>query len=707
MTFRSVVLQPEIASMVFEFQFGLYEDVRAAFVACNELVEFDATKSLYACDKAFANAFAPNTAWPGFPPSRPSLYALLNTERDDRLPLHLAIVGGFVQLAKRMFQCRPDLASEDAIVLSFVSDRLDLVEFLLERRAQVPELRRRRINPPGTPMQRRMASVYQCWLSPLLAREDTRGVELLRVFDPSLDEWSPHERWHALRSASLENAVLALECFPWLLYPRIMDDAAHRGFLPLVQTLHERGVACSTNAMDYAAANGHLEIIAFLHAHRREGCTVEAMNAAAANGHLEIIAFLHAHRREGCTVEAMNDAAANGHVNVVEFLQRHRTEGCTTSALTHSITQGHLNTHMLDIAANNGHLAVVQYLHTLGSFTCTVDAVDRAASAGHHDVVAFLLTHRSEGCTVDAVVQKALQGGHLRTVQYLVSRGYPMPTQLVRLREGAWRKPEITGILELLAAHGTPWSADWLELACMDDNVLLFQFCHKHAIAACGPEALDEAVEYGAWGIAAYLMVHGAAAISAKALASTMRSGRLDLAVHMLQRQPELRHDTLLQVAVSDHNAEVMRYLLAAGIGQPRDCLRQIAGRRQHVSESRLLLSYCMHATSHLDNISFLLDLIALPDRHHKTTLQLLTPELTHQARKASSSLEVAPRVAPRATTLLQAGEVVDAALALILGPLGSTDATITPERLETRTRMVHGMELQTELPSLLSRKRK
>jgi hypothetical protein len=55
---------------------------------------------------------------------------------------------------------------------------------------------------------------------------------------------------------------------------------------------------------------------------RREGCTGWAMNLAAANGHLEVVKWLHANRREGCMMDAMEYAARNGHLEVVKFLHK-------------------------------------------------------------------------------------------------------------------------------------------------------------------------------------------------------------------------------------------------------------------------------------------------------------------------------------------------------------------------------------------------
>jgi hypothetical protein len=73
----------------------------------------------------------------------------------------------------------------------------------------------------------------------------------------------------------------------------------------------------------WAAVNGYLQVIEFLHKNRIEGCTKDVMNMAAINGHLDVIQWLHENRSEGCTKEAMNMAAGNGHLEVVRFLKLH------------------------------------------------------------------------------------------------------------------------------------------------------------------------------------------------------------------------------------------------------------------------------------------------------------------------------------------------------------------------------------------------
>ena len=69
---------------------------------------------------------------------------------------------------------------------------------------------------------------------------------------------------------------------------------------------------------DIAASNGYLNLIK-----KKEyiSFTINAMNFAAKNGHLEVVEWLHLNRKEGCTVYAMDQAAENGHLEVVRWLQ--------------------------------------------------------------------------------------------------------------------------------------------------------------------------------------------------------------------------------------------------------------------------------------------------------------------------------------------------------------------------------------------------
>ncbi|KAG2947965.1 hypothetical protein PC117_g6377 [Phytophthora cactorum] len=65
--------------------------------------------------------------------------------------------------------------------------------------------------------------------------------------------------------------------------------------------------------MDKAAANGHWEVVKWLHEKRSEGCTMAALDGTATNDHLDI---LHANEIEENTVISIDVALSRGHMEV-------------------------------------------------------------------------------------------------------------------------------------------------------------------------------------------------------------------------------------------------------------------------------------------------------------------------------------------------------------------------------------------------------
>jgi hypothetical protein len=63
---------------------------------------------------------------------------------------------------------------------------------------------------------------------------------------------------------------------------------ANTGHLEVVQWLHAHAYSCTTEAMDKAIGNNHLDVFEWLQTNRTEGCTTWAMDLAAAHGHFEV-----------------------------------------------------------------------------------------------------------------------------------------------------------------------------------------------------------------------------------------------------------------------------------------------------------------------------------------------------------------------------------------------------------------------------------
>lgn len=222
------------------------------------------------------------------------------------------------------------------------------------------------------------------------------------------DVWISAAVQSAASVGSLELLMALMEHTRGLNYYRsgrtMMQLAAYHGHLRVVQWLCGNNTRCTNEAMDNAAASGHLEIVQLLHQHQRYACSTHAMDKAAAHNHLHVVEWLHKHRQEGCTKAAMDGAAANGYLSMVQWLHGNRTEGCTVAAMNE--------------AAGNGHVDVVRYLHAHRLEGCTEAAMDQAAAHGHIRIVAWLAAHRTEGCS-QLAVELAAGNGHVQVLVFL------------------------------------------------------------------------------------------------------------------------------------------------------------------------------------------------------------------------------------------------------------------------------------------------
>jgi hypothetical protein len=106
-------------------------------------------------------------------------------------------------------------------------------------------------------------------------------------------------------------------------------------------------------------------------------------------------------------VEAMDYASENGHLAIVQYFHSIKAR------CSHGAMNG---------ASKNGHLAVVQFLHSIGA-GCTSDAMDGASRYGHLAVVQFL--HSIGAPVTKHAMARASLNGHLEVVQFLHSIGAP------------------------------------------------------------------------------------------------------------------------------------------------------------------------------------------------------------------------------------------------------------------------------------------
>ncbi|KAF0698107.1 Aste57867_11258 [Aphanomyces stellatus] len=167
---------------------------------------------------------------------------------------------------------------------------------------------------------------------------------------------------------------------------RLVDIAAECGRLDMVRQILAHGGTFSTDAMDGAAASGHLAVLHWLVDHTNATYTRCALDLAAANNHVAVVTWLLERTDDPQPIES---CACRGGVHATSDDSPFRG---TTLAM--------------DLAAQNGHLEMVQLLHRQPGAACSTEAMTGAIANGHMEVVAWLATHRTEGyCATDALDQ--------------------------------------------------------------------------------------------------------------------------------------------------------------------------------------------------------------------------------------------------------------------------------------------------------------
>lgn len=192
----------------------------------------------------------------------------------------------------------------------------------------------------------------------------------------------------------------------------LMDIVAQKGHLDVMMWLHENGVIWTKNTMALALRNGHLEVAKWLHANGVI-CTENTVASAVRNGNLEVVKWLHSrfvighNDKKNFNRELFELAADEGHLMVVEWLFENG----------YYWFDHHAYGGVMDRAAAHGNLEIVKWLHENLQEGCTWNAMDWAAMKGHLNVVKWLHEHRSEGCS--RAMDYAANNGHLEVLKFL------------------------------------------------------------------------------------------------------------------------------------------------------------------------------------------------------------------------------------------------------------------------------------------------
>lgn len=163
------------------------------------------------------------------------------------------------------------------------------------------------------------------------------------------------------------------------------------------------------------------------------------LKTAAKYGHLKIVKFLHSRDAKTSPLSDFDIVTHGLHGEMLICRYRrmiHYDETKSYNALAHAIIQGHLDVvqylhtkgatcpYDIQLAAKNGHLAMVQYLYSQATKLYAQQALQFAAQNGHLEVVRFLHAQGVDiGANDNYAVRWAAQNGHLEVVRFLYSEG--------------------------------------------------------------------------------------------------------------------------------------------------------------------------------------------------------------------------------------------------------------------------------------------
>ncbi|GMF12523.1 unnamed protein product [Phytophthora lilii] len=330
-------------------------------------------------------------------------------------------------------------------------------------------------------------------------------------------------------------------------WSRAMGFAARQGDMSLVQWLldgiYKTELHLPPPLMNDAAAGGHMEMLQWIFQQGYGGCSDRALEGAARNGRLDMVKWLVEHGILKGGREAMQVACGEGHLSIVQWILKRKWVQYLQFAMNCAVRSGHLDivhymceagvgmepSRMMVEAASSGQLGVVQWLHDkFGSATLfpAVDssrrgcsrhtAMDRAASNGHLNVLEFLhsieMSMQSRGesggptCSEWALTS-ACAMDHFEVAKWIYSK-YPC----FRFPPSTTSMVARNGNLEILQwLHHQPnieWSTDTMDSAAENGHLAVVRWLHKNRTEGCTTNAMNYAARDGHFAVVKWLHIH-------------------------------------------------------------------------------------------------------------------------------------------------------------------------------------------------------
>ncbi|OQR87708.1 hypothetical protein ACHHYP_08133 [Achlya hypogyna] len=303
----------------------------------------------------------------------------------------------------------------------------------------------------------------------------------------------------------------------WFSASMAVSLAAMCGHLHILQYLASLRNGTPTNyTMTDAAANGYLDVVQWLH-RLSDGpdCTVEAMDYAAAYRHLDVVAFLQEHQSEGCTTKGLRYAIRNGHASVVDYLLTKWGELLRTAAKDYYM----YDTFGFDIrrhAPSRSHLRTLQVLKAHNVFPHFDPSIVRGViSRGSLEELQFVCdwgAWRIDNGALEAVIKAKDPGCIEYALRRVLIDDHRWPLHVLGDHDCLWDLQEELPWAPWIPTNGNmkTWAVSFKAMdvaACLGDLPTV-KLLHRLRLNCCSAKAMDHACARGHLDVAKWLHAH-------------------------------------------------------------------------------------------------------------------------------------------------------------------------------------------------------
>ncbi|KAE9103952.1 hypothetical protein PF007_g14221 [Phytophthora fragariae] len=296
---------------------------------------------------------------------------------------------------------------------------------------------------------------------------------------------------------------------------KVMEAAAAAGNVKVVEWLFNECHASAEDALWSAQTNKQWQTAKWI----LENCGIVGpwidWDLPAKHGALSFLQYLRSRSIGGPGFYTLQVAAWNGHLEIVEWLHSELRVPFSPT-VWHAADNGHLDVvkwlhengykhgraAVMDSAAMHGRLDVVKWLHEHRAEGCSEQAMDGAALEGHLEVVQWLHEHRSEGCT-NAAMNAAASRGHLEVVKWLHTHRREGCTHVAMDSAAENGHLHVVQWLQVNRSEGCTSAA--MDSAASNGHLEVVKWLHENRREGCTTKALDMAAENGHFEVVKWL----------------------------------------------------------------------------------------------------------------------------------------------------------------------------------------------------------